>query len=832
MIKPITNQEINQNKVASLPARPNASTSFGGVGYTSAQLKQAFDRLPLLLVERYNGLVEAIKEEGERGFLSQLPTPICDSDGNPYSLYEVLCHIESGDFATYCKIGEKYLDLALEGVAPLHSPAFLGTPTATTPSPEDNSESIATTAFVQEAVASLKKALESLPEAGAPEGDDAGKDTVTITVDQVYSPESEHPQSGKAVAEALAVLEVLCDYNLTTSRAYTDNKVKNLLRSTLTQVAGDSESLIMSQKAVTELVSDALGDGGGQPQTVESTEEMTDTEKQYVLAETGHIWAYGSCGKVPDFTNLAGTFQHGRLNSSGNIAETDAAGPLPENVIATVEYIPAQMGDVLRVQGFGDLLSYNTSLYLSSYAVQQTSRANVMPSYANYSYDASTEIATLTLIDKNTGYVRFSGIPSKATEDIIITKNEEITYSDGYGWYDTGLTPTPNGNYTNLLVKINQNTSLLEEIDHRVGAVEADSGIATVPTYWEETIAEKTETVKALQEMDGKDSVCFVFAADTHIPDNENGKTTHLGKLMAAMLEGCEIPFAVICGDIGTRASYDTKEKYLNTQKQIPLHLSPLWGTDKLLLALGNHDGCYGDSTAYYRRQLPPNKLWQTYFRGQALDSRRVFSDDGLYFFVDIPAQKTRCIVLNSNFGGTYAEDQNGLAQNNRFAVSCYGQAQLSWLSAVALDMPEGYGAVLFAHVPPNQTYTVDREQLYGILRAYAGKTTFSCSFTAGVEGWSNSQISVDFRDAKGELIGFFAGHVHGDSIDTTTLPCPIVTILSAGASANAPYDEAAPLRTPGTDTETSFDTVVICRKERKIHLVRVGAGADRELCY
>ena len=36
-----------------------------------------------------------------------------------------------------------------------------------------------------------------------------------------------------------------------------------------------------------------------------------------------------------------------------------------------------------------------------------------------------------------------------------------------------------------------------------------------------------------------------------------------------------------------------------------------------------------------------------------------------------------------------------------------------------------------------------------------------------------------------GEIIAMFAGHVHGDSIDTTTMACPILTILSAGATAN-----------------------------------------------
>jgi hypothetical protein len=358
------------------------------------------------------------------------------------------------------------------------------------------------------------------------------------------------------------------------------------------------------------------------------------------------------------------------------------------------------------------------------------------------------------------------------------------------------------------------------------------SEVVTIPSYWNDMVLAKTATVKALQEVGGKNCVSFAWASDTHIPDNENGRTTDLGKVMAKMLDNCEAPFAVITGDINTRASFSTKEGLLTAQAEMPIHLAPLWATDRLLMSLGNHDGCYGDSTGYYRKQFTPEKMWQTFFRGQALDFRRVFSDNGLYFYVDNIVQKTRFIILNSQFEGKYAEDANGFAVNNRFGTSCYGQAQLNWLSDVALDMPEGYCAILFAHVPPNITYTVDKAQLIGIVNAYNNKTTFSGSYTAGVAGWTNSTVDVNFTKANGEIIAMFAGHVHGDSIDTTTMTCPILTILSAGASANDPYKETAPTRTSGTDMETSFDMVTINKSTKTIYCTRIGAGADREVSY
>ena len=351
----------------------------------------------------------------------------------------------------------------------------------------------------------------------------------------------------------------------------------------------------------------------------------------------------------------------------------------------------------------------------------------------------------------------------------------------------------------------------------------------SVPSYWRDMIEEKTKTVKDLQTAGGKDCVSFVWASDTHIPDNSTARTDNLGILMAAMMDNCDIPFAVLTGDIGTRGSLDTEAELVRTQESIPVHLAPLWGSERLLLVLGNHDGCFGDSSNYYGKQFSPERMWQLYFRNQALDPRRVFSDDGLYYYVDNVAQKTRFIVLNSQFAGEYSVDSNGVATNNRFSTSCYGQKRLDWLAEVALDMPEGYGAVITAHVPPNVTYTVDKVQLIGIINAYCNKTTYSGSYTAGVDGWTNNSVSVDFSDAKGEIIAMFTGHVHQDTIDTTTLACPLITIISAGAQVNA---GAIPDRTFGTDTETSFDVVTINRATRTIYCTRVGAGKDREIKY
>ncbi len=56
----IKNEEIEDMKISSLPTRPNASSAFGGKGYNSSEMKAAFDKLPLFIIERFNKLIDDI----------------------------------------------------------------------------------------------------------------------------------------------------------------------------------------------------------------------------------------------------------------------------------------------------------------------------------------------------------------------------------------------------------------------------------------------------------------------------------------------------------------------------------------------------------------------------------------------------------------------------------------------------------------------------------------------------------------------------------------------------------------------------------------------------
>lgn len=101
----ITDTELNEAKVASLPTRPTSPTAFGGNGYTAAEMKAAFDRLPLLLAERYNLLLEDIAALGENSLADSVPTGLFEE----HTLADLFCDIQNGNLASYFRIGNQTL---------------------------------------------------------------------------------------------------------------------------------------------------------------------------------------------------------------------------------------------------------------------------------------------------------------------------------------------------------------------------------------------------------------------------------------------------------------------------------------------------------------------------------------------------------------------------------------------------------------------------------------------------------------------------------------------------------------------------------------------------
>ena len=91
--KKIQTSDVADILIASLPSRPTAPKSLGGMGYGAAEMKHAFDRLPLYVAERYNELISDIKSFGDDSLAAAIPTGI----KNGHTLHSLFEDIESGE---------------------------------------------------------------------------------------------------------------------------------------------------------------------------------------------------------------------------------------------------------------------------------------------------------------------------------------------------------------------------------------------------------------------------------------------------------------------------------------------------------------------------------------------------------------------------------------------------------------------------------------------------------------------------------------------------------------------------------------------------------------
>ena len=93
----IESSDIKDILISSLPTRPTAPRSLGGMGYGAVEMKSAFDKLPLYIIERYNELVSDILDIGEESLAASVPTGIKDG----HTLNELFEDVKTGALATY-----------------------------------------------------------------------------------------------------------------------------------------------------------------------------------------------------------------------------------------------------------------------------------------------------------------------------------------------------------------------------------------------------------------------------------------------------------------------------------------------------------------------------------------------------------------------------------------------------------------------------------------------------------------------------------------------------------------------------------------------------------
>jgi hypothetical protein len=207
-------------------------------------------------------------------------------------------------------------------------------------------------------------------------------------------------------------------------------------------------------------------------------------------------------------------------------------------------------------------------------------------------------------------------------------------------------------------------------------------------------------------------------------------------------------------------------------------------------ITIGNHD------TNYFNKNTEPIPLReQAELYLSPADAYTVREADAAWYYRDFPVQGLRFCFLHSY---DYAEQY-------RYG---YAPACLAWLDRALEEMPVGYRALVFSHLPPLVELQVWTDHIRG--------------------GAELVEILERHR-----VVAYLNGHNHADHIYCGR-SFPIISIGCAKLEyflEHKPVGATVPRRSLGEASQELWDALLVSRGGQRLSFLRFGAGEDRVLC-
>ena len=299
--------------------------------------------------------------------------------------------------------------------------------------------------------------------------------------------------------------------------------------------------------------------------------------------------------------------------------------------------------------------------------------------------------------------------------------------------------------------------------------------------------------------------ISFVFITDLHFQANKLKSKD----LIKNLFKNTTVPFVICGGDFAP--AYGSETNLHNSETRL-IEYQEYLGQDRFFSVRGNHDfhitASAGSSDKIFRS-------WGTVYNYIARKSEFFIANmntEHLCFCVDVPSQKTRFIMLNTNDARPSSDYSWGISQN-----------QIDWMIDAINDV-QNTNIIVVSHAPVNPNMTEGYQGKFSdviqkICEAVNAKTSLSYTY-------QSQSVDVDFTNTTNEIVCCIAGHQHCDSSDKLN------DVLSIGTTCDACYQDDGYGATANTVTEQAFDVFSIDFDNRTIKATRVGRGPDRNWSY
>ena len=541
------------------------------------------------------------------------------------------------------------------------------------------------------------------------------------------------------------------------------------------------------------------------PLIVDSIEEMTDINKQYVLSSDGFIYAYKkveSSEKVVwvDVLKDVGYQENMRLNSSGQ--------PTSYTLKPTdlTNYIPCQPDDSFTLEGFSIPSTLVSGTYSQSLGLYKADKTWIK------SYTICTDVsssASLNLIETNgyiTGFTLNKSLVGSEVAYMIIT-SQDITDSSkvlkktivpggaGYQWVNTGISFTPT-DYSGVITEIKNDIDWLEMTvdDLKNDNSSNNANDVSVPNYWKTELETKADTIQQVMETVGRNKSAFYWYTDVHW--ETNAKKSPI--LLKYLTDNTQINKINCGGDVINDPSPYNHEntKYIHDwRKQIanlPNHHT----------VLGNHDLNHWSTDVH--------KMAYANILAHQETNDMVVGGDG-YYYIDSPSEKTRYLYLCY-----LTKNQTDMMAQGQFIVDSIKSVKEGW-HIVAIN--HRWFQYASSSTPTTGSIPAYEKEILDIFDKYNARTT---------RGSSNYFYAQDFTSSKGKVEFCIGGHIHADYDFTTNGGIPVV--ITTSDTNQQRHDGDVDSGTLGTITEQAVYAIIADYEGGKINVVGIGRGGSREV--
>ena len=332
----------------------------------------------------------------------------------------------------------------------------------------------------------------------------------------------------------------------------------------------------------------------------------------------------------------------------------------------------------------------------------------------------------------------------------------------------------------------------------------------------------------------------FIFFTDSHIDAYNIDESLDNVKRTVEFADNFFVPFDAVMygGDLITPYNIVDKDQAMHRCK--PFFDRVKKSETPFIFTKGNHDTNDWDNTI--DRAFNDDDWGEMYLDfaekkyGLVRQNKKSGSKSTWHYY-DVEDKKIRIISVDVMDTDKTIPNEQGRVKYHSCKLRHISQEQFDWIINVALDFDDkeekDWGVIFVMHqlIEDDEAYGRATEKLIDICAAMNDASKYECDFICKEDPVFNFKISADFTkyadtDKRPHTICWLLGHHHRDIYKCYN---GINVINTTNGSCAHQFGDSRIARVPGTASQNAFDLISVDTRERKIRIVRYGAGVT---CY